>query len=248
MKGFDYLYGIHSVSAALTQNPERILNLYIQAGRHDQRLQSLIQLAQQQGIAVHEQAAAKLAALALDGHTQGVVAQCRKARDYTEQDLDALLAGCSAPPFLLILDEVQDPHNLGACLRTANAAGIHAVIAPKDHAARITPTVCKIASGAAETTPFIPVTNLARTLRKLKEQGVWFIGTSADAPQTIYQTEMTGAIGIIMGAEGKGLRRLTAEACDYLANIPMAGSVASLNVSVAAGICLFEAVRQRLAK
>jgi 23S rRNA (guanosine2251-2'-O)-methyltransferase len=241
-----YIYGIHPILAILTQNPERILNLYIQLGRQDQRIQEIIQIAQQHGIAIHQQASAKLIALTNSQHTQGVVAQCRKVREYTETDLEHLLETRHKAPFLLILDEVQDPHNLGACLRSANAAGVDAVIAPKHHAAQLTPTVSKIASGAAEVTPFISVTNLARTMRALKEKGIWLLGASADASKSIYQADLSGSIALVMGAEGKGLRRLTQEQCDDLLSIPMAGTVASLNVSVAAGICLFEAVRQRL--
>ncbi len=163
----------------------------------------------------------------------------------TEDELFQILDNLDVPPFLLILDGIQDPHNLGACLRTAAAAGIHAVIAPKDRAVSITDTVIQIASGGAESVPFIQVTNLSRTMAELKEKGVWFVGTSDQATQTIYDIDLKGPIAIVLGAEGKGMRRLTSEGCDFLAYIPMSGLVDCLNVSVACGVCLFEAVRQR---
>ena len=163
----------------------------------------------------------------------------------SEDDLFQILDNLDEPPFLLILDGIQDPHNLGACLRTAAGAGIHAVIAPKDRAVSITDTVIQIASGGAESVPFVQVTNLSRTMAELKEKGVWFVGTSDQAKQTIYDIDLKGPIAIVLGAEGKGMRRLTTEGCDFLSYIPMSGSVECLNVSVACGVCLFEAVRQR---
>lgn len=162
-----------------------------------------------------------------------------------EDDLFDILDSLKEPPFLLILDGVQDPHNLGACLRSADAAGVHAVIAPKDRAVSLTDTVRKIACGAAEHVPFVTVTNLARTLKELKEAGLWLVGTADGAEQSLYDIDLTGPLALVMGAEGKGLRRLTREHCDFLVHIPMAGSVECLNVSVATGVCLFEAVRQR---
>ncbi len=168
-----------------------------------------------------------------------------EVRARTEEELFALLANLREQPFLLVLDGIQDPHNLGACLRTADAAGVHAVIAPKDRAAPLTPTVRTIASGGAEHVPFVVVTNLARTLKELKKLGIWLVGTSDRAKQILYDVDLTGPLALVMGAEGKGLRRLTQETCDFLASIPMFGAVECLNVSVATGVCLFEAVRQR---
>ncbi len=180
-----------------------------------------------------------------DTQHQGVVAHLKSERHYTEVDLDDLLKKTDKPALILILDGVQDPHNLGACLRTADAAGVDALIIPKDRSSPLTPTARKVACGAAETIPVITVSNLARTLDHLKEQGVWLIGAAADASDTVYDIDLTGPVGIVLGAEGHGLRRLTQERCDYLAHVPMTGSVESLNVSVATGIFLFEAVRQR---
>ena len=185
-------------------------------------------------------------ARAADGvNHQGVLAWVRSPKPRLEKDLPDLLQGLDRPPFLLILDGVQDPHNLGACLRTADAAGVHAVIAPKDNAAGLTPTVCKVASGAAETVAYVQVTNLARAMDRLKEQGIWLTGTAGEATTDVYQADLKGPLGLVMGAEGSGLRRLTRERCDHLVRLPMLGRVESLNVSVATGICLYEALRQR---
>jgi 23S rRNA (guanosine2251-2'-O)-methyltransferase len=175
---------------------------------------------------------------------QGIMARVKSAKQLNENDLDAIVAS-QEQPLLLILDGVTDPHNLGACLRNADAAGVAAVIVPKDKSAPMTATVSKVACGAAETVPLVRVTNLARTMRALQEQGVWIAGTAGEATHDIYQAKLTGPLAIVMGAEGDGMRRLTRETCDDLIKIPMAGSVSSLNVSVASGICLFEAVRQR---
>jgi 23S rRNA (guanosine2251-2'-O)-methyltransferase len=176
---------------------------------------------------------------------QGALAWVRTPAARPQQDLDALLDGIREAPLLLLLDEVQDPHNLGACLRTADAAGVHAVIAPKDRSAGLTPVVSKVASGAAETVPFVQVTNLARAMDGLKERGIWLIGTAGEAESELYDRDLRGSLGLVMGGEGDGLRRLTRERCDTLVRLPMSGQVESLNVSVAAGICLYEAVRQR---
>ena len=180
-----------------------------------------------------------------DARHQGVVARCRAVTVWQEDDLDQLLDGLSVPPLLLVLDGVQDPHNLGACLRSADAAGVHAVIAPRDRAVGLTPVVRKVASGAAETVPFIQVTNLARTLRTLKDKGLWTVGADAEGDGDVFSADLRGPTVLVMGAEGQGMRRLTREHCDLLVRIPMQGTVESLNVSVATGICLFEAVRQR---
>lgn len=220
-------------------------------GRSDQRLQKIIHAAEVNQIHCQPVGRAKLDEfVANEGdelNHQGVVARCTPGETYDEAYLFSLLANLSVPPFLLVLDGVTDPHNLGACMRSAEAAGVHAVIAPKDKSAGLTPVARKVACGAAEVLPFIPVTNLARTLKKLQEQGVWLFGAAGEASQSVYQSRLTGPIAILMGAEGDGLRRLTQDTCDQLMHIPMAGSVSSLNVSVATGVCLFEAVRQRSA-
>lgn len=180
--------------------------------------------------------------------THGHVDSGAAVRVMTEDDLFEIISSVSGHPFLLILDGVQDPNNLGACLRTADAAGVHAVIAPKDRAAPLTETVRAVASGAAENVPFVQVTNLARTMEQLKDAGLWLVGTADDAAKSLYDADLTGPLGLVMGSEGKGLRRLTRERCDFLVHIPMRGAVECLNVSVAAGVCLFEALRQRTGK
>ena len=240
------LFGLHGVLAVLTNTPERILEVLILQGREDQRMQDIIMAAKAQGIPVSQKPRKTLDNLA-NGNHQGVVAIAKPSKALVEEDLYALIDNLgNTPAFILVLDGVTDPHNLGACLRSADAAGVHAVVVPKDNSALLTESVRKVACGAADTVPLIAVTNLARTLQKMQEQGVWLVGTAGEATQSIYQVSLTGPIAIIMGAEGTGMRRLTRETCDHLAFIPMAGSVSSLNVSVAAGICLFEAVRQRL--
>jgi len=194
---------------------------------------------------VHSVAKHELDALVPDGHHQGVVARATPPKVYSENELDALLEALPGTPFLLILDGITDPHNLGACMRTAEAAGAHAVVAPKDRASGITPTALKVSSGAAERLPFIQVTNLARVLRELQQNGVWLVGTSGESEATLFEVDLKGPLGVILGAEGKGIRRLTREHCDQVVFIPMKGGAESLNVSVAAGVCLFEASRQR---
>ncbi len=243
----ELIYGLHAVAAALRRDPSRLLEIRIAAGleKGSERLQPILDTAVAVGIAVHYCSRKELDKLVAAGAHQGIVAWQKPARPYSEDDLDALLAAAGAAPLLLILDGVQDPHNLGACLRSADAAGAAVVIAPHDRAVGLTPTVRKVACGAAEAIPFIQVTNLARCLRNLKDRGIWLVGADGEAPKDIYSLELTGPLGLVMGAEGKGLRRLTRDHCDFTAHIPMAGSVESLNVSVATGICLFEAVRQR---
>jgi 23S rRNA (guanosine2251-2'-O)-methyltransferase len=223
-----------------------VSEVWLERRRHDRRLGEIAELAREQGVPIRQVDRQDLERAAQGVNHQGVLAwvQLPAARD--EHDLDALLDGLSAPPLLLLLDEIQDPHNLGACLRTADAAGVHAVVAPRDQAVGLTPTVCKVASGAAETVPFVQVTNLARVMERLKERGIWLMGTAGEAPAEVYDTDLTGAIGLVMGGEGRGLRRLTRERCDLLVRLPMLGSVESLNVSVATGIVLYEALRQRL--
>ena len=236
------IFGLHAVTAALRSGRE-CTRLWLQDNRRDARLNEVEVRAQKLGVPVERVPRPELDRLANDTHHQGAVGEFGQL--VGPDNLDELLDSLDVPPFLLVLDGVQDPHNLGACLRTADAAGVHAVIVPKDKACGITPVVRKVAAGAAETVPFFAVTNLARTLKNLKDRGVWLAGAAGEAEQTIYELDLKGAVAIVMGAEGEGLRRLTRESCDWLAKLPMAGYVESLNVSVATGICLFEAVRQR---
>lgn len=244
----DLVYGIHSVQALLQRSPQRIEALLLQKDKFNQRLRALLQLAQQRNVTVVQAPREELDGL-IEANHQGVVARCRARQGYDEADLTQLLDGLNEDALLLVLDGVTDPHNLGACLRTADAAGVHAVIVPKDNSAPLTATVGKVSSGATESMVFISVTNLARTLRQLQQRGLWITGAAVDATaQPLYQADLTGARVIVMGSEGKGMRRLTRETCDELVYIPMAGEVSSLNVSVATGVCLFEAVRQRALK
>lgn len=238
------IYGIHTVEALLNTAPKSLAKLYVQESREDQRLKIIRSLADAADVPVRILSRSDLDAMLTDeSHHQGVVAEVAELPHYSERDLTKLIEIDNV--LLLILDGVQDPHNLGACLRSANALGVHAVIAPKDRAVGMTPAVRKVASGAAEITPFIPVTNLSRTLKQLKEQGIWLVGAVGEAETNIFEIDLLGRIALVMGAEGKGLRRLTREHCDYLARIPMQGSVSSFNVSVATGICLYEINRQR---
>lgn len=242
----EYVYGYHAVAGLIANNPDAILELIVAEGRAGQHYGDLASRAQAAGIAVRTLPRREIDRLQPGMRHQGILARVAAVTvDSGEPDLTQFLEGLEVPPFLLVLDGVQDPHNLGACLRTADAAGVHAVIVPRDRAARITPTVRKVASGAAETVPVFSVTNLARTLRQLRDAGVWIYGASDTADTSLYQTDMTGPLALVLGGEGKGLRRLTREHCDYLVAIPMAGQVESLNVSVAAGILLYEAHRQR---
>lgn len=240
----DYLFGIHAVKAALAAGqPVRCLHLL--AGRTDKRLAPLRAMATEQGIQVVEHARRELDALVDGARHQGAVAELSGELRHLPEDLDTVLASLEGPGLFLVLDGVQDPHNLGACLRTANAAGVAAVIVPKDRSAGLTPAARKVAVGAAETTPLLQVTNLARSLRQLADAGVWIVGAAGEAETSLYAADLAGPLALVLGAEGSGLRRLTREHCDLLVHLPMAGSVESLNVSVAAGVCLYEAVRQR---
>ncbi|MFN4290825.1 MAG: 23S rRNA (guanosine(2251)-2'-O)-methyltransferase RlmB [Permianibacter sp.] len=241
------IFGVHAVSSLLEAAPERIIRLYVLDGRDDHKLQAVLRRAEALDVSIARRDRKALDQLTDGAVHQGVVAECKPAPQLREDDLDALLDRLDAP-LLLVLDGITDPHNLGACLRTADAAGVHAVIAPKDRSAALNPTVRKVACGAAERVPFITVTNLARTLRLLKDRNVWVVGTAGEASDSIYQSKLTGALALVMGAEGEGMRRLTREHCDQLVHIPMFGTVSSLNVSVATGVCLFEAVRQRSAR
>ncbi|MFT6270798.1 MAG: 23S rRNA (guanosine2251-2'-O)-methyltransferase [Alphaproteobacteria bacterium] len=249
----EFLYGIHSVAAVLENEPERILDLMIAKGRDDERINTIVNLARSNGISVQFVHRKTLDEKSNGEQNQGLLARAKPARVMDESDLDKILeslldgtqSSANTLPFFLVLDGVTDPHNLGACLRNADAAGVQAIIVPKDNAVGVTPVVRKVAVGAAETVPLIQVTNLTRTLKYIQQKGVWVIGTAGEAEQLIYDCKMQGPIALVMGAEGKGMRRLTRETCDELVKLPMAGTVSSLNVSVATGICLFEIVRQR---
>ncbi|MCP1438509.1 23S rRNA (guanosine2251-2'-O)-methyltransferase [Erwinia persicina] len=240
----EIVFGLHAVQALLDSDPQRFQEVFILKGRDDRRLQPVVKALEAQGIVIQVASRQWLDSQVEGGVHQGIVARVKAGRQYQENDLPDLLEKLEKP-FLLILDGVTDPHNLGACLRSADAAGVHAVIVPKDRSAQLNATAKKVASGAAENVPLIRVTNLARTMRMLQEANVWIVGTAGEADHTLYQSKMTGPMALVMGAEGEGMRRLTREHCDELISIPMAGSVSSLNVSVATGICLFEAVRQR---
>lgn len=242
----EFIYGIHAINAVLEKSPERFIEAFVLKGRQDDRLLPVLNELQRLGISMQQMGRKALDDKAKGANHQGVIARVKPAKSLNEHDLDDILAQ-HEQPLILILDGVTDPHNLGACLRNADAAGVAAVIVPKDKSAPMTATVSKVACGAAETVPLVRVTNLARTMRTLQEQGIWIVGTAGEATHDIYQAKLTGPLAIVMGAEGDGMRRLTRETCDDLIKIPMAGSVSSLNVSVATGICLFEAVRQRLA-
>jgi 23S rRNA (guanosine2251-2'-O)-methyltransferase len=237
------LIGFHAVTGRLRQKPDTISEIYVDAERNDGRARDLKAMATKSGVRVIPVDAKRLDGMAGGARHQGVVAQAQPID--MPQFIEDVLEGLSEPPLLLILDGVQDPHNLGACLRVADGAGAHAVIAPKDRSVGLTTAAIKVASGAAETVPYIVVTNLARTMRDLKERNIWLVGTDDSAPKTLYEEKLEGALGIVMGAEGEGLRRLTRESCDLLVSIPMMGAVESLNVSVASGVCLYEARRRR---
>ncbi|KIO36670.1 23S rRNA (guanosine(2251)-2'-O)-methyltransferase RlmB [Shewanella sp. cp20] len=245
MKKQDFTFGIHAVEALLKNSPERVIEMWVLQGRDDQRLMPLLAMAAEYGVSVQQASRKALDDKAGSSQHQGVLVRAKPAKQLNDNDLLALLDKTDTP-FLLILDGVTDPHNLGACLRNADAAGVHGVIVPRDNSVGLTPTVSKVACGAAEVVPLFQVTNLARTMKSLQEKGVWIVGAAGEAEHDLYKADLKGPIAIAMGAEDKGLRRLTRESCDSLASIPMAGSVSSLNVSVATGICLFEAVRQRL--
>lgn len=245
-QSWEKIYGIHAVEALLTHHPKRVKRLFTLDGRQDDKLQHLISLAQQHRIPVQACSRDELNELTDESAVhQGVIAEVSASQPWNEAMLFEMLEQLTTPPLLLVLDGVTDPHNLGACLRTADAAGVQAVIIPKDKSATLNATVRKVACGAAEVIPLVVVTNLARTLEKLKQQGLWVVGTAGEADNKIYQQDLSIPTILVMGAEGKGMRRLTRDYCDYLVKLPMLGSVTSLNVSVATGICLFEAVRQR---
>jgi 23S rRNA (guanosine2251-2'-O)-methyltransferase len=243
VSGSELVHGIHAVQALLERHPERVLRLRIAAGREDARVARLLALAAAARCPVERPQASTLGRPSGEAH-QGVLAEVRPQAPWTEEQLFAAL-GHAGAPLLLALDGVQDPHNLGACLRTADACGALAVLVPRDRAAQLNPTVRKVAAGAAETTPVVVVTNLVRTLRLLKDAGFWVVGADAEAGQDADAADLTGARVLVMGAEGAGLRQLTRQHCDLLVRLPSLGAVESLNVSVAAGMLLYEAVRQR---
>ncbi len=241
----EYVYGVHAVTSVLNKNPGSVTALWVDRDRNDRRSGELLELAVKQGVAARRVPSDLLGEKSQGARHQGVMAQIDGNVSRDSDWLFNMLETLAGPPFLLVLDGVTDPHNLGACLRSADAAGVHAVIVPKDRAAGMTPVVRKVASGAAEHLPLVQVTNLARTLTELRSLGVWLIGTDDDADCSLYGIDLTGPLALVMGAEGKGMRRLTRESCDRLVSIPMAGVVSSLNVSVATGVVLFEAIRQR---
>jgi 23S rRNA (guanosine2251-2'-O)-methyltransferase len=250
-----YVYGIHAVDSLLRRHPQSVQRLILQAGRDDKRIAGLLELARNQGVSVAREPRAMLDKL-VDGRHQGAVAvlggdaaseTARASNRWDEAQLLQAIDEKVGPMLLLVLDGVTDPHNLGACLRSADAAGVDAVVVPRDNSADLTPVVRKVACGAAEVVPFVQVTNLSRALQALKARGVWLFGADGEAENSLFDSDLTTSLALVMGAEGTGMRRLTREQCDYLVHLPMAGSVSSLNVSVATGIALFEARRQRAA-
>ena len=241
------LFGFHAVGVRIKTAPQSVLEVFYDVQRRDARMRQFTDRARDSGIKLVESDGLRLAKMCGSHGHQGVVARVNALAQVTSLDelLEQLEEAGTAQPLLLVLDNVTDPHNLGACLRVADGAGAQAVIAPKDHAAGVNATVSKVASGAAETMPYFMVTNLARTLGELKERNIWCIGTSDDAEKTIYDVDLTGPVALVLGAEGEGMRQLTRKTCDELVRIPMQGAVESLNVSVASGVCLYEALRQR---
>ncbi len=244
MSAGELVWGLHAVREALARAPERVLEMWVLGGRADDRMAEVVALAREQGIACQEVRRDTLDGMAEGGAHQGVVARLAPAAPLDENDLEALLDRVEGPPLLLVLDGVQDPQNLGACLRTADAAGAHAVVIPRDRAVGLTPAARKAAAGAAETVPLVRVVNLARCLRSLKDRGIWLVGAEAGAPSA-FAADLAGPLALVLGGEGGGLRRLTRETCDLLVSLPMKGSVASLNVSVAAGALLYLALSKR---
>ncbi len=241
------LFGFHAITVRFKTAPRSVSEIHVDASRRDPRMRAFVQRAQEAGAKIVDSDDAQLARLCGSPRHQGVVARVTAVeRSHSLDDtLDAVDASARGPALLLVLDGVTDPHNLGACLRVADGAGAHAVIAPKDHAVGLNATVAKVASGAADSVPYFMVTNLARTLEELKERDIRVVGTSDDAPNSLYDADLSGPLALVLGAEGKGMRQLTARHCDALVRLPMRGAVESLNVSVASGICLYEALRQR---
>lgn len=239
------IFGLHSAQAALAYSPKSVQRAWSDEQRHDKRLTEILNELLDLGIEPEHVDRKKLDKLAENNNHQGIVIEIEMPTERSEADLKDAVAALSTPALFLVLDNVQDPHNLGACLRTADATGVHGVIVTKDNATGITPTVCKVASGAAEIVPVYQVTNLSRTLRWLKEHGIWVMGAAGEATETAYEVDFTLSLALVIGAEGKGLRRLTKEQCDHLIKLPMLGKVSSLNLSVATGVLLYEILRQR---
>jgi 23S rRNA (guanosine2251-2'-O)-methyltransferase len=237
------LFGFHAVTVRLKTAPQSVTEVHVDTTRRDQRMRQFVERVKEAGVRVVDSDDERLRQLCGTPRHQGVVARVQAVS--VSHSLDDTLDAVEGPPLLLVLDGITDPHNLGACLRVADGAGAHAVIAPKDHAVGINATVAKVASGAAETVPYFMVTNLARTLNELKERDIRVIGTSDDAQRSLYDLDLSGPVALVLGAEGSGMRQLTGKTCDELVRLPMKGAVESLNVSVAAGICLYEALRQR---
>ncbi len=248
MRGDDRIAGLHSVRTALAHGADQVLEIWFDKRRRDHKLKQILERAGELGVKLHPSDRQTLDKLSDGANHQGVAARVEVPAALDEKALYALLDRLEEPPFLLILDGVQDPHNLGACLRSADGAGVHAVIAPRDNAVGLTPVACKVASGAAGCVPYVQVTNLGRCLKQLQKLGIWLIGTAGEAQQALYTADLQGPLGLVMGGEGKGMRRLTREHCDLLVSLPMLGVVESLNVSVASGVVLYEALRQRQAQ
>ena len=240
------LFGFHAVTVRLKSAPKSVIEIHVDATRRDQRMRQFVDRARDAGAKVIDSDDDRLQKLSGSHRHQGVAARVETIA--VSSSLDDTLDAAAGPALILVLDGITDPHNLGACLRVADGAGAHAVIAPKDHAVGINATVAKVASGAADTVPYFMVTNLARTLNELKERDIRVIGTSDDAQRSLYELDLTGPVALVLGAEGSGMRQLTGKTCDELVRLPMAGAVESLNVSVASGVCLYEAVRQRTKK
>ncbi len=247
MKKAERVFGLHAVTSLLERNPARVSLLQVLESRDDPRIKRVLDLAGKANVPVRRVSRRELDELVPGVSHQGVVAETGEANNVSEHELTGFIEQLEHPAFLLILDGIQDPHNLGACIRSADAAGVDAVILPRDRSAPMNATVRKVACGAAEVVPVVRVTNLARVMRQLRDAGIWIYGAAGEAETCLYDTDLSGSLALVLGGEGKGLRRLTREHCDGLASIPLAGSVSSLNVSVATGICLFEARRQRAA-
>jgi len=244
----ELVYGIHAVAAVLARRPTAVRRLTVQQGRSDRRVQALVDAARDAKIVVEQRPVAEVDGLLPGLVHQGVVARVEPAKSVDENEFLRTLDVAAKAPLILVLDGVQDPHNLGACLRTADAVGADALVVPRDRASGLTPVVRKVAAGAAETVPLVQVTNLARFLRTLKEEGVWVVGTDGEADKLHYEVDLKGPLALVLGAEGAGMRRLTRDVCDHVVRLPMLGAVQSLNVSVATGVVLYEALRQRGAR
>jgi len=243
LKKDEQIFGIRAVQQVFENDITRVMEVWIQ---NDNKLNDLLQQVTQHGIVIHTVPKKTLDKLTNNGRHQNIVIRCKPLPAKTQENLAEILAALTVPPFLIILDEIQDPHNLGACLRTAEASGVHAVIVPENRACKLTSTVRMVSTGAAETVPLIQVNNLVRTMNWLKEQGVWLVGADENGQASIFETKLTGPLALVLGSEGSGMRQLTKKTCDMTASIPMFGKVKSLNISVATGICLYESVRQRM--